>query len=59
MRTTINVDDQVLREIKKIVAESGKTLAAVIEEALREKLARCRQAEKEVKWIVKPSKTKR
>lgn len=47
MRTTINVDDQVLREIKKIVAETGKTLAAVIEEALREKLARCRQAEKE------------
>ncbi|MBN2496677.1 MAG: ribbon-helix-helix protein, CopG family [Deltaproteobacteria bacterium] len=40
MRTTIQVDDQVLRDIKKLAASSGKTLGSVIEEALREKLAR-------------------
>ena len=42
MRTTIQVDDHVLREIKKIAAASGKSLGSVIEEALREKLARRR-----------------
>ena len=38
------MDDQVLREIKKIASASGKTLGNVIEEALREKLARRREA---------------
>lgn len=44
MRTTIQVDDQVLRQIKKIAAASGKTLGSVIEEALREKLSRRRES---------------
>jgi hypothetical protein len=40
MRTTVNVDDRVLAEAKVLARRSGKTLTAVIEDALRERLAR-------------------
>ena len=40
MRTTINLDDQVLADAKSLAQQSGKTLTAVIEDALRERLAR-------------------
>ena len=40
MRTTIRLDDQVLREAKRIAAETGRTLAAVIDDLLREALDR-------------------
>ncbi len=40
MRTTINVDDRLLADAKRLAHESGKTLTAVIEDALRERLAR-------------------
>ena len=40
MRTTIRVDDQLLAEAKKYALETGRTLTAVMEDALREKLAR-------------------
>ena len=43
MRTTIRLDEQLLREAKKAAVESGKTLTAVIEDALREALARRRR----------------
>jgi hypothetical protein len=43
MRTTINLDDDVLAEAKLLAHRSGRTLTAVIEDALRERLAR-RQA---------------
>jgi hypothetical protein len=43
MRTTINLDDDVLAEAKLLAHRSGTTLTAVIEDALRERLAR-RQA---------------
>ncbi len=42
MRTTIQIDDQLLKEAKKLAAETGRTLTAVIEEALRMALARTR-----------------
>jgi hypothetical protein len=42
MRTTIRLDDQVFAELKKIAAEEGRPLAAVIEDALRESMARRR-----------------
>ncbi|RME26102.1 MAG: ribbon-helix-helix protein, CopG family [Deltaproteobacteria bacterium] len=44
MRTTIKLDDELLKEIKAIASASGRTLASVIEEALRESLARRRSA---------------
>jgi hypothetical protein len=39
MRTTLDIDDNVLRLAKKAAAEEGKTLTRIIEEALRERLA--------------------
>jgi hypothetical protein len=40
MRTTIRLDDHLLREAKRAAAEGGTTLTALIEDALREALAR-------------------
>jgi hypothetical protein len=40
MRTTIRLDDGLLAEAKRLAVESGRTLTAVIEDALRESLAR-------------------
>ncbi len=40
VRTTIRLDDQLLREAKRTAAEGGGTLTELIEEALREKLGR-------------------
>ena len=40
MRTTIRIDDQLLAQTKQMAAKTGKTLTAVIEDALRETLAR-------------------
>jgi Arc/MetJ family transcription regulator len=42
MRTTVRLDDRLLAEAKKCAAESGKTLTSVLEDALRESLARRR-----------------
>jgi hypothetical protein len=40
MRTTIRIDDALLAEAKLRAASSGRTLAAVVEDALREAFAR-------------------
>lgn len=42
MRTTIHLPDSLLQEAKVYAVHSGKTLTAVIEDALRESLARQR-----------------
>lgn len=39
MRTTIRLDDSILGEAKRIAAEKGMTLTAVIENALRQSFA--------------------
>ncbi|WP_089945980.1 type II toxin-antitoxin system VapB family antitoxin [Candidatus Entotheonella palauensis] len=39
MKTTIHIDDQLLTEAKKYAAETGQTLNAVVEDALRQALA--------------------
>ncbi len=43
MRTTIRLDEQLLAETKKLAALSGRSMTAVIEDALREVLARQNQ----------------
>jgi hypothetical protein len=43
MRTTIRLDDDLLREAKRHAAATGRTLTAVVEDALREALGRRRQ----------------
>lgn len=40
MRTTVRLDERLLAEAKKHAAETGRTLTAVLEDALRESLAR-------------------
>jgi hypothetical protein len=42
MRTTVRLNERLLAEAKKYAAESGRTLTAVLEDALRETLARRR-----------------
>lgn len=43
MRTTIRLSDELLRDAKEHAARTGRTLTAVIEDALREALARSSQ----------------
>jgi hypothetical protein len=40
MRTTIHLDDTLYRDVKTAAAESGRTVTSLIEDALREQLAR-------------------
>jgi len=40
MRTTVRLDDRLLTEAKKRATETGRTLTALLEDALRETLAR-------------------
>ena len=40
MRTTIRLDDQLLTNVKKLAAETGRSLTSIVEDALREMLAR-------------------
>ena len=40
MRTTVRLDEHLLAQAKQHAVESGKTLTAVLEDALRESLAR-------------------
>ncbi len=40
MRTTIQLDDHLFAEVKQLAARSGRTFTSVIEDALREVLAR-------------------
>jgi len=46
MRTTVRLDDTLLREAKKVAAESGKSLTSVIADSLRETLSRRRKTPK-------------
>jgi hypothetical protein len=45
MRTTIRLDDQLLRDAKQLAVRTGRTLTEVIEDALRETLNRQRRPE--------------
>lgn len=42
MRTTVRLDDQLLREAKAVAVDEGTTLTALISESLRERIARSR-----------------
>jgi len=43
MRTTVRLDERLLAEAKKYAAESGRTLTSVLEDALRQALAKRRE----------------
>lgn len=57
MRTTVKIDDRLLAEAKTIAASSGKTLNAVIEDALRADLARRRGRQRDRPEIELPTFT--
>lgn len=40
MRTTVRLDEELLASAKKLAVENGRTLTSVLEDALREMLAR-------------------
>ncbi len=42
MRTTIRIDEQLLKEAKQLAVRSGKSLTSIIEDALRQSLSRQR-----------------
>lgn len=44
MRTTLNIDPGVLAEYKRLSADTHRTLGSLVEDALREHLARQRDA---------------
>ena len=48
MRTTIRLDDHLLAQAKQLAAKTQRTLTAVIEDALREVLARRNQPRKKL-----------
>ena len=39
MRTTLNIDDELMVRVKRKAVESGKTITEVVEEALRKETA--------------------
>jgi predicted transcriptional regulator len=43
MRTTVRLDDELLREAKALAARRGRTLTALIEDGLREQLLRAEE----------------
>ena len=53
MRTTLNLDDELMRSLKRRAVESGRTLTEMIEEAVRELLARPAEGELhgELEWV--------
>jgi hypothetical protein len=55
MRTTIKLDDDLLIEAKAIAAQSGRTFAEVVEEAVRDSFARRRMARRRQETPVLPS----
>jgi hypothetical protein len=55
MRTTIKLDDDLLIEAKAIAVRTGRTLADVVEEAVRDSFARRRMARRDRETLVTPS----
>ena len=58
MRTTIRLDDALLREAKAVAAASGRTLTDLVEDALREALARRRAGAGRKRLILRTFKGK-
>jgi hypothetical protein len=55
MRTTLDIDDPILREIKVIQKKEGRSMGAVVSELLAEALAR-RPSKPPFRWISRPMK---
>jgi len=58
MRTTIDIDDSILREVKAIHEKEGRSIGAIVSELLAEALAgrRPSRAKPPFRWTSKPMK---
>ena len=57
MRTTVDIDDPILREVKKLHQKEGRSMGAVISELLAEALSRRRAspaARAPFRWTARP-----
>lgn len=54
MRTTLNIDDGVMRDLKRRAAETGRSLTSLVEEAIRSLLDRQTQPEPDyrLRWMI-------
>jgi hypothetical protein len=54
MRTTLNLDDDLMRAIKRLAAQSGTTVSALIEAGLRELLNQSarKRSQYRLQWVV-------
>jgi hypothetical protein len=57
-RTTVRLDGALLRETKAVAARTGRTLTKVIEDALRESLAREKRARRDARVTLPTSPLK-
>ncbi|MBO0866696.1 MAG: CopG family transcriptional regulator, partial [Mycobacterium sp.] len=55
MRTTIRIDDELYRAVKAKAARSGRTVAAVLEDAVRRGLSRPEQQRAKHRYAVRPT----
>jgi predicted AAA+ superfamily ATPase len=58
MRTTLDIDDPILKEVKAIHQREGRSIGAVVSELLAEALARRRpaRARPPFHWVSRPMK---
>jgi len=58
MRTTIDIDDPILREVKALQEKEGRSMGAVVSELLADALARRRvvRARPAFRWTSRPMK---
>jgi hypothetical protein len=56
MRTTVDIDDPILREVKAIHEREGRSMGAVVSELLADALARRRASPRRsaFRWISRP-----
>lgn len=57
MRTTIDIDDPILKEVKRLQRREGKSLGRLVSDLLAQSLADRRKAPKselQFRWIAKP-----
>jgi hypothetical protein len=58
MKTTLNLDDALMRSVKERAARTGTTLTALVESALRELLAGQAKSKKPFRFKLTPVKGK-
>lgn len=58
MRTTLDLDDQLMRKVKRLAAETGRTLTSIIELGLRELLDQEQRSHPyRFEWVTVPGGT--